>query len=135
MQYFGHIKQWTGEDWLNAKITLSTAQPSLGGAPPNLGQHTIKFSATTYSRNRTRKTEERNEFYHSNEDIRASIEAIPTSFNRERRLSLSWSHHSDDDDSFQGPMVDVETAEVGGSMLGLIINNNAITFSLEYLQI
>eukprot|EP00731_Ephydatia_muelleri_P007220 Em0003g1468a len=114
VQYFGHIKQWTGEDWLNAKISLSTAQPSLGGAPPTLGQHTIKFSATTYSRNRTRKTEERND--HSNEDIRASIEAIPTSFNRERRLSLSWSHHSDDDDSFQGPMVDVETAEVSKGM-------------------
>ena len=31
--YFGVINQTTGEDWNKVKLTLSTARPSLGGAP------------------------------------------------------------------------------------------------------
>ncbi|XP_065057197.1 protein F37C4.5-like isoform X2 [Rhopilema esculentum] len=34
--YFGVIKQTTGEDWPDAKLSLSTALPSVGGAPPEL---------------------------------------------------------------------------------------------------
>ena len=30
------IRQSTGEDWENAKISLSTALPSIGGSPPAL---------------------------------------------------------------------------------------------------
>ena len=30
------IRQNTGEDWENAKISLSTALPSVGGSPPSL---------------------------------------------------------------------------------------------------
>ncbi|KAL5463143.1 hypothetical protein EMCRGX_G032019 [Ephydatia muelleri] len=37
-----------GEDWLNAKMSLSTAQPSLGGAPPTLETHTIRFKTPRY---------------------------------------------------------------------------------------
>ncbi|KAL5491212.1 hypothetical protein EMCRGX_G016458 [Ephydatia muelleri] len=48
VQYYGLIKQSTGEDWINAKISLSTAQPSLGGAPPTLGPHSIKFKTPRY---------------------------------------------------------------------------------------
>ena len=32
--YFGKIVQRTGEDWINARIALSTAQPVLGGTAP-----------------------------------------------------------------------------------------------------
>lgn len=35
--YFGNVRQSTGEDWNNVALTLSTAQPSLGGAAPELG--------------------------------------------------------------------------------------------------
>ena len=34
--YFGMIRQSTGEDWENAKVSLSTALPSVGGSPPSL---------------------------------------------------------------------------------------------------
>ena len=30
------IQQSTGEDWENAKVSLSTALPSVGGTPPSL---------------------------------------------------------------------------------------------------
>ena len=33
VQYYGLIKQQTGEDWKDAQISLSTAQPSVGGQP------------------------------------------------------------------------------------------------------
>ena len=35
--YFGNVRQNTGEDWNNVALTLSTAQPSLGGSAPDLG--------------------------------------------------------------------------------------------------
>ncbi|VDO41812.1 unnamed protein product [Haemonchus placei] len=35
--YFGNISQSTGEDWTNASLVLSTAQPCLGGQIPELG--------------------------------------------------------------------------------------------------
>lgn len=34
--YSGVVRQSTGEDWKNVALTLSTAQPSAGGAPPEL---------------------------------------------------------------------------------------------------
>ena len=41
VHYFGQVKQWTGEDWVNTYISLSTASPSKGGNPPQLEQHNI----------------------------------------------------------------------------------------------
>ena len=43
VQYYGLIKQQTGEDWENAKISLSTAQPSVGGSAPSLPTRIIRF--------------------------------------------------------------------------------------------
>ena len=43
MQYYGLIKQATGEDWENANISLSTAQPSIGGSAPSLPARLIRF--------------------------------------------------------------------------------------------
>ena len=37
------IKQSTGEEWENASISLSTAQPDIGGSAPQLGIHYIGF--------------------------------------------------------------------------------------------
>jgi len=37
------IKQSTGEDWENAKISLSTAQPSVGGEAPTLPTKIVRF--------------------------------------------------------------------------------------------
>lgn len=34
--YYGNIKQNSGEDWNEARLTLSTAAPSVGGVPPAL---------------------------------------------------------------------------------------------------
>lgn len=35
--YYGQIRQSTGEDWVDAKLYLSTAMPSIGGEVPVLG--------------------------------------------------------------------------------------------------
>ncbi|KAI6650603.1 Protein F37C4.5-like [Oopsacas minuta] len=41
VQYFGQVKQWTGEDWSNTYLSLSTATPSKGGNPPELQPYHI----------------------------------------------------------------------------------------------
>ena len=43
VHYYGMIKQSTGEEWENAYISLSTAQPDIGGSAPQLGIHYIGF--------------------------------------------------------------------------------------------
>jgi uncharacterized protein (TIGR02231 family) len=43
--YFGVIRQNTGEDWTNVKLTLSTARPSLGGGAPTLRPWVIDVAA------------------------------------------------------------------------------------------
>jgi uncharacterized protein (TIGR02231 family) len=42
--YFGVVRQNTGEDWKNVDLTLSTARPSMGGAPPSLGDWTVDIA-------------------------------------------------------------------------------------------
>jgi uncharacterized protein (TIGR02231 family) len=37
LDYFGIVRQGTGEDWKDVALTLSTARPSMGGAAPVLG--------------------------------------------------------------------------------------------------
>uniref|UniRef100_A0A158R5R4 DUF4139 domain-containing protein n=1 Tax=Syphacia muris TaxID=451379 RepID=A0A158R5R4_9BILA len=44
MMYYGKIEQSSGEDWNEAKLILSTAQPALGGRLPTLGRLEAKFS-------------------------------------------------------------------------------------------
>lgn len=46
VQYFGMIQQATGEDWDDAKVSLSTAIPSVGGQAPEL---TSKYLSLTDS--------------------------------------------------------------------------------------
>ncbi len=36
LTYYGNVTQSTGEDWTNAKLILSTAQPQLGSEPPSI---------------------------------------------------------------------------------------------------
>ncbi|EHK64419.1 hypothetical protein KYC_20554 [Achromobacter arsenitoxydans SY8] len=43
--YFGVIRQNTGEDWNNVKLTLSTARPSQGGGAPQLRPWFIDVAA------------------------------------------------------------------------------------------
>lgn len=43
--YFGVIRQNTGEDWNNVKLTLSTARPSLGGGAPPLQPWIVDVAA------------------------------------------------------------------------------------------
>ena len=51
VHYFGQVKQWTGEDWVNTRISLSTASPSKGGNPPQLEPYNISryYSQAYYS--------------------------------------------------------------------------------------
>ena len=51
LTYFGSITQSTSEDWKNAKIFLSTAQPQLGTQPPNLNiWYLRKYEPQSYTR-------------------------------------------------------------------------------------
>lgn len=43
--YFGVVRQNTGEDWNNVKLTLSTARPALGGGAPTLTPWIIDVAA------------------------------------------------------------------------------------------
>jgi uncharacterized protein (TIGR02231 family) len=45
LDYFGLVRQSTGEDWKDVALTLSTARPSLGGAAPELGVWTLDVFA------------------------------------------------------------------------------------------
>lgn len=41
--YYGMIKQNSGEDWIDAKLSLTTAQPSIGGQVPELKTMRVSF--------------------------------------------------------------------------------------------
>lgn len=43
LTYFGNIQQNTGEDWTDAPLVLSTAQPALGGDIPEMGTLNASF--------------------------------------------------------------------------------------------
>ncbi|XP_066277863.1 protein F37C4.5-like isoform X2 [Branchiostoma lanceolatum] len=43
IQYFGVIRQATGENWQDATISLSTSLPSVGGTAPSLGTQVLSF--------------------------------------------------------------------------------------------
>lgn len=47
LQYYGEVWQRTGEDWPEAKITLSTARPAIGGRVPDLGPWILNFFSTS----------------------------------------------------------------------------------------
>jgi uncharacterized protein (TIGR02231 family) len=44
LEYLAAISQHTGEDWSSVKLVLSTAQPTLNAAPPDL--HTLQVAVT-----------------------------------------------------------------------------------------
>lgn len=47
LQYFGSITNASGEDWNNVHLSLSTASPSIGGAPPPLRSLRIDIQGRT----------------------------------------------------------------------------------------
>ncbi len=49
VQYYDLIKQHSGEDWRDAKPSLSTAQPSIGGSPPELTTRILRFKPLSES--------------------------------------------------------------------------------------
>jgi uncharacterized protein (TIGR02231 family) len=40
---YGNIRQWTGEDWTDVRVSLSTAKPSIGGRMPELDPWFVDF--------------------------------------------------------------------------------------------
>lgn len=49
ISYLAEVKQSTGEDWLNAALTLSTAKPGLGSLPPKLAPWYVDIQQADYS--------------------------------------------------------------------------------------
>ncbi len=47
VEYLAGVKQETGEDWANAELTLSTAQPLLNASPPDLRSLEVVATAPT----------------------------------------------------------------------------------------
>lgn len=47
VEYLAAVRQQTGEDWANVRITLSTAQPQLNAAPPDLHSLAINIVPVT----------------------------------------------------------------------------------------
>jgi uncharacterized protein (TIGR02231 family) len=47
LTYFGIVRQNTGEDWKDVALILSTARPTLGGAPPLLRRWTVDVAQLT----------------------------------------------------------------------------------------
>jgi uncharacterized protein (TIGR02231 family) len=43
LTYYGLVQQTTGEDWRDVALSLSTATPSAGGAPPELSAQCVRF--------------------------------------------------------------------------------------------
>lgn len=42
---YGNVRQWTGEDWKDVSLTLSTAKPAVGGRMPELAPWYVDFYA------------------------------------------------------------------------------------------
>lgn len=55
LSYYGRITNSTGEDWVDVRLFLSTATPSVGGEPPVLEAATVSF----YSHRQTPRRSER----------------------------------------------------------------------------
>ncbi|XP_050390371.2 protein F37C4.5 isoform X5 [Patella vulgata] len=57
IMYYGQIQQSTGEDWNDAKLFLSTASPSIGGAVPELEsvfltiKERVRYQSKSYTNN------------------------------------------------------------------------------------
>lgn len=43
INYFGMIRQTTGEDWNETQISLSTAVPSIGGNIPEINAENVRM--------------------------------------------------------------------------------------------
>lgn len=43
---YGNIRQWTGEDWENTRLVLSSAKPAIGGRMPELDPWYVDFIQT-----------------------------------------------------------------------------------------
>ncbi|KAH3746278.1 mucoidy inhibitor MuiA family protein [Pelomyxa schiedti] len=50
LSYYGLITNSTGEDWIDAHLTLSTATPDIGGVPPELPTSTVGINYIPPSR-------------------------------------------------------------------------------------
>ena len=56
LSYYGQVRQSTGEDWSNVALILSTSNPSLGGAHPDLSPWRIKPVRLGSARNTKKKS-------------------------------------------------------------------------------
>lgn len=55
INYYGMITQTTGEDWVDTKISLSTAVPSVGGNVPELDTVNVRVKEPVHVEHRGAK--------------------------------------------------------------------------------
>jgi uncharacterized protein (TIGR02231 family) len=77
LDYFGLVRQATGEDWKDVALTLSTARPSLGGAAPTMSVWNLDI----YNPIALREQAERNR---RDEAAKMRVAAAPAAINMQR---------------------------------------------------
>jgi uncharacterized protein (TIGR02231 family) len=78
LDYFGLVRQTTGEDWKDVALTLSTARPSLGGAAPVLNVWSLDVFQAIALREQQEKAKEE---YRRRADLSARALAAPAAVN------------------------------------------------------
>ena len=113
------IKQSTGEDWENANISLSTAQPDIGGSAPQLGIHHIGFVRPRALAVKSRKMKsfplrDYNFISMLDEDDDEELHCLEFSIPQERfrAITSSSAKRSSRRRSYSPPPLEVEVAEV-----------------------
>lgn len=78
LDYFGLVRQSTGEDWKDVALTLSTARPSLGGAAPVLTVWNLDILQAIALREQQDKAKEE---YRRRADLSSRAAAMPAAVN------------------------------------------------------
>jgi len=77
LDYFGLVRQGTGEDWKDVALTLSTARPALGGAAPVLSV----WNLDVYDPIMLRQQKAKEEYARRDADMRSLRAAAPAAVN------------------------------------------------------
>ncbi|XP_065179387.1 protein F37C4.5-like [Sycon ciliatum] len=121
IHYFALISQSTGEDWEDAALVLSTAQPSIGGSPPELETKKLEFARRVQERRyRTPASSRLAELQQQIDDVQQiAMEDMDMLVEQSELLdSLADTGLGFGDESSGRALaqLDVQTAEVGGTV-------------------
>jgi len=109
--YFATIKQNTGEDWNDAKLSLSTAMPSVGGSPPKLNAQILSYVTPIHHQKRSKSFGFRKRYSREIESNRAQVGSLGSVRGRKaasNRLVLN-EYDPTIEDSYMGSQMEYES--------------------------